>query len=338
MLTGIITAVAAGIMLGLYALPEKYTRDFEFENTWGLMFFINMFIVPFVAGFLLVDDFWGIITALSPGVLLPMAVASVLWGIGVMLWGKAINYIGLSLGFSLFIGTVILVGSLLPFVVDGLPPQSAFLTILAGIVVVLIGVIANGRAGIARQRDEQEGLATTQETSAMGAGIAIAVGGGLLATGFSYANAVGRPTLHELSQAAGNPEWVTAVVVMFIIYVAGGLFVAPYFLYQLSKKGYWDKFRTPALGRNLVLTTVMAILNFAASVTFAYAAFQLGAAGNTVGYAIFNTVCVAVAIVMGLLTGEWARASGRARSFLYLGLAAMIAGVVIIAYGNSLAM
>jgi len=337
MTLGIITAIVAGIMLGLYALPEKYAKDFEFENTWGLMFFINMLIVPLIAGFLLVDGFGDILGSLSTDIYLKMGVAALAWGIGVMLWGKAINYIGLSLGFSIFIGTVILVGSLLPFLVDGLPPQNVFLPILGGILVVLVGVIANGRAGMIRQQDEQEALTTTNTQSAMSTGILIAVGGGLLATGFSYANAAGRPVIHAASQAAGNAEWVTAVVVMFVIYVAGALFVMPYFLYQLSKKQLWGKFRTPHLGRNIALTAVMAILNFAASVTFAYAAFQLGAAGNTVGYAIFNTVCVAVAIVTGLVTGEWVRASGKAKNFLYVGLAAMILGVVIIAYGNGLA-
>jgi len=336
MTLGILTAVAAGIMLGLYALPEKYTKDFEFENTWGLMFLINMLVVPVIAGFVLVDGFGDIIGSLSSSILLPMAIASLAWGIGVMLWGKAINYIGLSLGFSIFIGTVILVGSLLPFLVDGLPPNNVFMTILGGIFVVLIGVIANGRAGMLRQADEKEGLVTTRGQSAMSTGIAIAVGGGLLATGFSYANAAGRPAIHAASQAAGNPDWVTAVVVMFVIYVAGALFVMPYFLYQLSKKNLWGKFRTPAFGKNLLLTTVMAVLNFAASVTFAYAAFNLGDAGNTVGYAIFNTVCVAVAIITGLVTGEWKNASGKARSMLYIGLAAMVLGVIIIAAGNGM--
>jgi len=339
MTLGIITAVAAGIMLGLYALPEKYTKDFEFENTWGLMFFINMLIVPVIAGFVLVDGFSEILGALSGDVLLKMVVASLAWGIGVMLWGKAINYIGLSLGFSIFIGTVILVGSLLPFLEGGLPPTNVFLTIMVGILVVLVGVIANGRAGIARQADEKEKLANTQTQSAMSTGIAIAIGGGLLATGFSYANAAGRPAIHAASQAAGNPEWVTAVVIMFVIYVAGALFVMPYFLYQLSKKGFWSKFKTPAFGRNLGMTTLMAVLNFAASVTFAYAAYQLGeAAGNTVGYAIFNTVSVAVAIITGLVTGEWIEASPKAKRFLYVGLAAMVIGVIVIAFGNGMTM
>ncbi|GHB75047.1 L-rhamnose/proton symporter RhaT [Persicitalea jodogahamensis] len=334
MIEGIVWAVFAGITLGLYALPEKFARGFAFENTWGLMFFLNMFVVPPIAALLLIDGFGNILSAIPTDILLKMAVASLLWGIGVMMWGKAINYIGLSLGFSIFIGTVILVGSLLPFLVDAAPDSKVLLTILLGILIVLVGVIANGRAGMLRQAGE----AKTPETRSMGTGITIAVVGGLMATGFSYANAVGRPVIHELTQMQGNPEWVTAVAVMFVIYVAGGLFVIPYFLYQLSQKGLWDNYKTPFLTKNIGLTFLMALLNFVASAAFAFAAFKLGTAGNTVGYAIFNTVCVAVAIVSGLLTGEWAAASPGARRFLYVGLAAMITGVVVIALGNGLSM
>lgn len=334
MIAGIFLAVLAGITLGLYALPEKFTKGFEFENTWGMMFTINMFVVPLIAALLLINNFGSVLSAIPADVLLKMAVASILWGIGVMMWGKAINHIGLSLGFSLFIGTVILVGSLLPFLVDGLPPTDQFMTILAGIFVVLIGVIFNGKAGMQRQADE--GTKSTMKGS-MGAGIAIAVVGGLLATGFSFANAVGRPVIHEASVAAGNPEWVTAVGVMFLIYVFGGLFVIPYFIVQLSSKKLWQKFNTPFLGKNATLTTTMAVLNFTASALFAYAAFKLGSAGNTVGYAIFNTVCVVVAIVSGLITREWVKATPKARLYLYLGLLSMVVGVLIIAVGNRMA-
>lgn len=337
MTAGIIWAIAAGVMLGLYALPEKFTKGFEFENTWGMMFFINLLIVPLLAGFVLVGDFTSVLAAIPSDVLLKMAFASLLWGVGVMMWGKAIDYIGLSLGFSIFIGTVILVGSLLPFLVDGLPPNNVFLTILGGIAVVLLGILFNGRAGLVREADEAAKKDQVSKKKSVGTGIAIAVIGGLLATGFSYANAAGRPIIHEASQAAGNPEWVTAVVVIFVIYVAGALFVIPYFIYQLGKKGFWGKFKTTHLVNNIGMTTTMAVLNFAASAAFAYAAFQLGQAGNTVGYAIFNTVCVAVAIISGLITGEWKDASGKATRFLYTGLAAMVVGVIIIALGNGMA-
>ncbi|MDW7691415.1 L-rhamnose/proton symporter RhaT [Flammeovirgaceae bacterium SG7u.111] len=339
MIEGIIWALMAGVMLGLYALPEKFTKGFEFEHTWGTMFFTALFVVPVIACFSLIQGFGAVLGAIPTDVLIKMAIASLLWGVGVMMWGKAINHIGLSLGFSLFIGTIILVGSLIPFFVVGLPASNVLTTILGGIFIVLIGVFANGKAGLLRQAEEDNAAKeadSTSEKGSMTTGILIAVIGGLLATGFSYANAVGAPIITEAVVAQGNPEWMSALAVMFIIYVAGGLFVVPYFVVQLSQKGLWGKFSSAPLGKNLTMTTIMAVLNFAASAAFAFAAFKLGKAGGTVGYAIFNTISVAVAIVSGLVTGEWVKASGKAKGFLYIGLASMIIGVVVVAVGNGL--
>jgi L-rhamnose-H+ transport protein len=330
MLTGILFALLAGTMLGLYALPEKFTRQFEFEHTWGLMFLLALFVVPLAAGLLLVRDFAAILTAVPAAVYWKMGLASLLWGVGVMMWSRAIDYIGLSLGFSLFIGTVILVGSLLPFIEDGLPAGNKLFAILAGILVVLVGVLLNGRAGMLR------GVDARRRGGSMTTGVSIAVIGGLLATGFSYANAVGAVTINTAVIAAGNEAWKTAIVIMFVIYVAGGAFVVPYFLYQLTVKGLWGRFRRAPLGYNLGLTATMAILNFSASAAFAYAAFRLGDAGNTVGYAIFNTVSVCVAGLSGYLAGEWMGAGIRAKRLFFGGLAAMITGVLILAYGGSL--
>jgi len=335
MIEGIILAVFAGLMLGLYALPEKFTKDFKFENTWGLFFMLTMFVVPIAASLTLINGFGDIVAAIPTDVIFKMAAASFLWGIGVMMWGKAINHIGLSLGFSLFIGTVILVGSLLPFVVDEIPPTNTFLTILAGLAVVLIGVVANGKAGLIREKDQKEAGENGNKGSVV-TGILIAVIGGLLATGFSYANAVGRPIIHEACQAAGNPEWVTAVAVMFPIFISGGIVMAFYFAFEITKKKSWGTFKTTHFAKNLGLIAIMAVFHYAASALFAFAAFKLGAAGNTVGYAIFNTSCVATAIVSGLLTKEWATASPKARNYLYFGLACMVVGIVVISVGNGI--
>lgn len=348
MISGVIWALAAGLMLGLYALPEKFTKDFAFENTWGAFFLMALFIVPPLACFSFINGFGRVLGAIPGGVLLRMGMASILWGIGMLMWGKAINHLGLSLGFSIFIGTIILVGSLLPFFVDGVPGVAVLLPILLGLLIVLAGVAANGRAGMLRQADESAEAATGQgrdgneSSGSTVMGIFIAVTGGLLATGFSFANAVGHPNdpAGQYIQAAlveqGNPAWMVALAIMFIIYVAGGLFVVPWFIFSLSRKRLWGNFKTPRLGRNLLLAACMAGLNFAASATFAYAAFLLGDTGGTVGYAIFNTVSVAVATVCGLLVGEWAMASRRATKFLFAGLASMIIGILVVAFGPTM--
>ncbi|MCL7763951.1 rhamnose/proton symporter RhaT [Polaribacter sp. Z014] len=337
MITGVLFAILAGLLLGLYALPEKFTKDFEFENTWSMFFAINTFVVPNVAAFLLIDGFSDVLGAIPTDVLLTMIVCSVLWGIGAMMWGKAINYIGLSLGFSIFIGTVILVGSLLPFIQTGLPETNIFLTILGGLAVVLVGVMANGRAGILRQKDEQKNAESGEKKGgSVITGIIIAVVGGLLATGFSYANAAGAQIIDAASQAQGNESWKSAIAVMYVIYMAGGVAIAIYFAQQLTAKKLWGKFKTPHLGKNIMLTTVMGVFNFAASSIFAYAAFKLGETGGSVGYAIFNTACVVTAIISGLITKEWVNASGKAKGSLYFGLTCMVVGILIVAYSNSL--
>jgi L-rhamnose-H+ transport protein len=339
MITGVLFAVLAGLLLGLYALPEKFTKDFEFENTWSMFFAINTFVIPNIAAFLLIDGFTDVLAAIPNNVLIGMIVSSILWGIGAMMWGKAINHIGLSLGFSIFIGTIILVGSLIPFFVGGIPATNVFLTILGGLVVVLIGVIANGRAGILRQKDEDDTIETADEKKggSMVTGILIAIVGGLLATGFSFANSYGAEIIDQASQAQGNASWKSAIAVMYVIYMSGGVAIAIYFIQQLSAKKLWGKFKTPHLGKNIMLTTIMGVFNFAASVVFAYAAFKLGKElGGSVGYAIFNTACVVTAIVSGLITKEWVKASLKAKNFLYLGLSCMVIGILIIAYSNTL--
>lgn len=340
MTEGVLWAIFAGLMLGLYALPEKFTKDFKYENTWSLFFLLTMFVAPIITSLSLIEGFGEIFGNMPTDIWIKMGLASFLWGIGVMMWSKAINHIGLSLGFSIFIGTVILIGSLLPFIVDGLPPANALNLILVGIFVVLVGIILNGKAGLTREKDEeqlQEDQNTKSEKGSMTTGIFIAVIGGLLATGFSYANAVGRPYLHEASVAQGNADWITAVAIMFPIFISGGIVMTAYFLWQLSKKKAWADFKTPSFGKNFFLILIMAVFHYAASALFAFAAYKLGASGNTVGYAIFNTASVATAIVSGIITLEWVKASSKARKMLYGGLACMIIGIVIIAYGNGLA-
>jgi L-rhamnose-H+ transport protein len=338
MAEGMFLAIFAGLMLGLYALPEKFTKDFKYENTWSLFFLLTMFVVPIIASATLINGFSEIFLEMPTEILIKMALASFLWGTGVMMWGKAINHIGLSLGFSLFIGTIILVGSLLPFIVEGFPPIDKLSLILCGLFVVLIGIFANGKAGFIREKFEKETAKDNlTNKGSMTTGIVIAVVGGLLATGFSYANAVGRPYLHEASQAHGNAEWITAVAVMFPIFISGGVVMTAYFIGQLSTKNAWVHFKTPAFAKNFFLISIMAIFHYAASALFAFAAFKLGSSGNTVGYAIFNTSCVVTAISSGIFTGEWKNASSNARKFLYAGLACMVIGIVIVAFGNGVA-
>lgn len=353
MITGVLWALVAGLMLGLYALPGKFTKDFKEENTWGLFFMLTMFVVPIMATFLMLRGVAEIYGAADVKAALPvMVISSMLWGTGVMMWGKAIHHIGMSLGFSLFIGTVILIGSILPIGIDvvnkglaeGLPATGTLVLILAGIGVVLLGIVFNGRAGLIREADEKKEAEADSGKKSMAAGITIAVVGGLLATGFNVAatvgnaankvgvlNAAGDPKgIMEIAVvAAGNPGWMVALALMFPVFLSGGVVMAGYFGWQLTAKKAWGSFKTPSLGRNFVLIFIMAFFHYAASAGYAFGASRFDL-GPVLVYAIFNTTCVVVAVVSGIVTKEWVTASDRAKKALYTGLACMVIGVLIL--------
>ncbi len=336
MIEGILWAIGAGVMLGLYAMPEKYIKGYQYENTWFLFFLIALIGLPLISATCIVNNFGAVVGAIPTNALMTMAVASILWGLGVQLWSKAIDYIGMSLGFSIFIGTVILVGSILPFFVVGLPSSEALGYIIAGLVIILAGILANGRAGILRNNESAANTKSDDKSKKVMAGIAIAVVGGLFATGFSLANAVGITPITEAVIAQGNPEWMNSVAVMIVIYISGAIYVIPYFIYKLCKNGTWGNFKEH-VGQNITMAFIMAFFNFAASAAFAYAAYSLGSAGNTVGYAIYNTSSVLLAVVGGIIAKEWVGAPAKARTMLYFALISMIVGVVLIALGNSVA-
>lgn len=343
MAIGIVSAVIAGIMLGLYALPGKYVKGFQEENKWSLFFLLTMFVVPLLTTFALMKGVGEIYSGLETSVLVGMIVSSLFWGVGVMMWGKAIDYIGLSLGFSLFIGTVLLVGTCIPLFVSGMPSAQIATLIFIGLGLILLGVFLNGSAGLVREKDEAKLESETKvddkagETKKSAAtGIAIAIIGGLLATGFAYANTVGAPPLGKLSEAQGNAPWMTALAVMLPIFLSGGVIMTGYFGWQLTQKKAWGSFKTPAFGTNVLLIFVMAFFHYAASAIFAYAASMLGEGGDAIGYAIFNTACVVTAIVSGLVVGEWKKASGMAKTLLYGSLLCMVGGVLVLAYSKTI--
>lgn len=338
MIEGIIWALLGGLMLGLYALPGKFTKNFQEENTWGLFFMQTMFLVPILTTATLmkgVGDIYG--TPEVQAVLPTMIISSVLWGIGVMMWGKAIHHIGMSLGFSLFIGTVILVGSVLPIGInvakngsDGLPPGIVLTLILVGIATVLLGILFNGKAGLIREADEaSDDTVEDHGKKSMATGILIAIIGGLLATGFNVAFTVGGGPLGEAVVAAGNPGWMVSLAVMLVVFLSGGVIMAGYFGWQITSKKAWGSFKTPSFGLNFILIFIMAFFHYAASVAYGYGAglFELG---PVVVYAIFNTTCVVVAVVSGIVTKEWIKASDNAKKALYSGLACMVIGVGVL--------
>ena len=123
--------------------------------------------------------------------------------------------------------------------------------------------------------------------------------------------------------------------VMNVIYVSGGIAAIVYYAIALTLNKSWNLFKTKSLGKNIGFIIIMSILNFTASVTFSYAASELGPdAGKTVGYAIFNAMSVLTATLSGLIVGEWKQTIKLCKKNLYIKLNKYgFLGIIIVSIG-----
>ncbi|SNR31206.1 L-rhamnose-proton symport protein (RhaT) [Lutibacter agarilyticus] len=339
---GIFWVLLAAIMLGFYAFPSKFVKNYELENLWGVFWLLAMFIVPISSTILLVDDLGATYKQVPNSIFTSIFLLSILWGIGNLLWGISISKIGMALGFSLLIGVSTLAGSILPFFMGGADKLATTegMVILGGIFIIMLGIIANGKAGLLREKNEN--IATKKVESnknTMRNGIILCVIGGICAAGFNLSYHVADNIGHigQISQAQfGNSPWIARLAVMLPSFIGSGIAIMIYFSIQLTKNKSWKNFNHKSSSKNILYLLIMAVVYCASLIIYGLGAYELGPLGTSVGFAIFQTGCIMVANLLGLFSGEWKNAGSKSKKWLYSGLTIMSIGIITIAVGNGI--
>jgi len=201
MIIGIAWALLGGLFLGTFALPSKYIKNYAWENTWGSFFLFAMLIVPVGFACMAVNDLWATFGHVSPLIVFGVMALSFLWGCGFCCWGYGLSMVGLSLGYALTMGTMCLVGSMLPFFLGHAADAGTVggVFVIIGILICIGGVAINGYAGM--QRDKSQVSEETDEQSGkkkgMLTGLLVCVVAGVLSSGLNVAFHVG-----------SNAEWI----------------------------------------------------------------------------------------------------------------------------------
>ncbi|SHM52945.1 L-rhamnose/proton symporter RhaT [Flavobacterium saccharophilum] len=339
---GILWVLMAAIMLGFYALPSKYIKNYAIENTWGIFWVLAMFVVPVIAAFALVNGLLDTYSQVSSSLFITILFLSILWGIGNLLWGISISKIGMALDFSLLIGVGTLSGSILPFFMGSADQLNTprGMVILGGIFIIMIGIIANGKAGLLREKFENSDKdQSNTDSNKMRNGIIICVIGSICAAGFnlSYHVADNLGHIGQISQDQfGNAPWVARIAVMLPSFIGSGIATVLYFSSQLTKNKSWRNFKTPESSKNFGLLLIMALVYCTSLIIYGLGAYELGPLGTSVGFAIFQTGCIMVANLLGFFTSEWNNAGSLSKNWLFSGLFIMSIGIIVVAYGNAI--
>ena len=342
MITGILLAFVSALLLGVYALPSKYTKGYAWENTWGGFFFFGMIVIPIITTLLLVNNLGRIYNEIPGWIFVAMLALSFCWGIGNMMWGFSIASIGMSLAFSLFLGVITSIDTILPLILVPEGQESVIGTqvgniMLVGIFVIVSGIALNGYAGILRDKSKGNDSALTTDAKTMKRGILLCVFGAVCAAGFNLSYHVGN-NLGKIGDVAqnqfGNEPWIARLAVLLPIFMGAAVSTMIFFTFKLSKNNTWKNYTGKGALTALILVVLMAIFHDAALVIYGLAAYHLGELGTSVGFAILETGAIMIANINGIITKEWKGASKKSITVLVISLAILIIGVLIIAKGN----
>lgn len=324
----------AAIAGGALAVPLKKRRKFELENIYVPSTLVMMLILPLLMAAFVAPGWLEAVRAAGTRTVWAGAAYGFGWGVGAILFGYGVTLAGMSVGYATIMGINTAVGSILPFLVKS--PADLFtpggLVILLGIAGCVIGVAVCGRAGFLRER--QAGGAGQRR--GFGGALLVCAASGVLSScanlGFAFTSRVG----DEAQKLGANPVFSTLASWIPVFWGAAVSLLLWFGGLQI-KRGTWRKNFGPGAGFDWLNGVLMGAIWFVATIPYGMGAYYLGRLGTSVGWAVNIASSLIVANGFGFLTREWTGAPARAIRTLYAGLGILIAAIVLLAVGSSMA-
>ncbi len=325
--------LAAAVMNATYTLPMKLNRSWSWEHSWLTFSVLGVVVVPTIIATLVVPGLWSIYRQTPAGTLLAMALFGAGWGISMVFFGLAIPLVGVAIVFTIALSTSAASGSLLPLLTQH--PDRLFTkegaVLLAGIVLIALGVAFCGKAGL--ERDRAKGSATAKKNFARGFLFALISGvlGSLLNLGLAYGDGIQQAARDRGASVAmsSNAVWLPCVYAGF----APGVF---YCLYLMKKNSTLSAFRPKARWYYWLMAACMGLLWYGSILLYSLSTTLLGTLGTSIGWPLFLSSIVLISTIVGVLTGEWAPSVRGPFRTLLIGLFLLIGAIGLLSEAGQL--
>jgi len=198
---GIATLILAGVSNASFTTPMKYARKWAWENTWLAWTVFALVVLPFATALLTIPNLWMVYRSATPKIILEVCGFGAGWGVAQVFFGIAVDMVGVTLAFSIVLGTSAAIGSLIPMVSlhqENLNSTARY-AVFGSIVLVLFGVMLCAAAGRIREGSTAQSTSSPKRTSQ---GLLLAILCGLFASFMNFGVAFGTP-LVELARSFG---------------------------------------------------------------------------------------------------------------------------------------
>lgn len=320
----------ASIFQGSFGLGMKFMAPLKWEAWWLVHATIAMLLVPLIWALLVVPDLFEIIASAPDRAIWIGMLFGFLWGIGGIMFGKSIPYIGISLTYGIVMGVCSAVGGLIPFFqLENVTSLPAFPWVIGGVVIMLLGVAITAYAGIKRDKLTQGGQGVKINLK-LGLTIAIVSGvlSALLNVGFVNAQPVG-----ETAEAAGVISRNTSLAVWVVVLIGAYIMNAGYAIILLFRNKTWSSFSVPKSGKAYAWAIGAGLLWFGALGIYGQGATLMGDMGPVIGWPILLGVSLIVSNIWAYLNKEW-KGAAKPFAWLIIGLFVLIVATVVLGYSN----
>jgi len=335
LLWGFSLVLIAGFFQGTFVLPMTLTKKWEWEHTWATFSLFGMLIFNWILTLIFLPNIFSVYSSVPSKDIVILILFGAGWGVGAILFGLGMDKLGMALGYPIIMGLIASLGALMPLTIffpnSLLAPKG--LTLLAGTVLVILGIILCSIAGSQKQSDNK--LQSDKKLKAFTAGLAIAIFAGILScfpnVGMAFGiNLINKAKALGTSYAfAGNAVWALFFTVGFIVNFG-------YCLYLMLKRKNLNHYFAQGTQNNIGWGMLMAIMWIGSFYLYGMSAVKLGKWGVIVGWPLFISLSIVVGNLWGLWKGEWKGAPPHARSLLNWGLLVLLCAVIVIALSNSL--
>jgi len=371
---GVFFHFLGGFASGSFYIPYKKVKGWAWESYWIVGGLFSWLIVPPIAAWLTIPNFWNIINNASGSTLSFAFLFGLLWGIGGLTYGLGVRYLGVSLGSSIILGLCMVFGALIPAIyyqfnhaegkdtIGMLVGTNWGLTVMAGLAVCVIGIIICGRAGIMKEKElsakgelhstdphavnvdaaASESHLSGKDEYKFGLGLLVAIISGVLSACFNFGIEAAKPmanVANDLWKAAnpGQGEFLYQNNVSYIVILWGGLTTNFIWCMILNarNKTFGDYINMKTpILRNIIFSAIAGTTWFLQFFFYGMGESKLGNGPSS--WILHMAFIILIANVWGLLLHEWKGVSKKTKAAIIIGILAILASVLIVGFGNSI--
>lgn len=328
--------IIASVFQGSFGLGMKYMAPLKWESWWLIHVTIAMIILPMGWAFIAVPDLMGVLgqTFSDPTIQTVALVAMLfgfLWGIGGILFGVSVPYIGLSLTMGIVMGLAGSVGALIPLLrMENATSTPQFPYVIIGLVITLIGVAVTAKAGIDKDKLNSE---ASGEKSNIVKGILIAVSCGILSALLNVGFVEAAP-IAKLAEEMGAIDRNASLAAWVVVLIGAFIMNAGYAIYLLFKNNSWSSFKVPNASKAYRWSILASVFWFGALGIYGQGAALIGPIGGVIGWPMLLGLSLIISNFWAYRAGEWKDAR-KPFNLLIVGLVVLITASVILGYSNS---